>query len=229
MNKEQRQRRTKELLKEIPPLFFKSFHEVVESDNYKKIKEKFLKELGIKLGGIKMELNMAVILEDVEDFSENKLSEKGAIEIHHQFTPGDDIRAHNFGITIKPEDISELESNLEKARTEHRTSEQQKLLPAPRLDVDDDPRAAGQIINDIRTVARKLDSNSRLSVAKKINIEIGTHIPTAERSVLSNDTFWLQQIQATISRIRELGGAKDKIKSLLLSLESIVKSRGEES
>jgi|SRR3989344_1474878 len=127
------------------------------------------------------------------------------------------------------EELGELRKDLISARIESRAKSWQKLLPGPQTRSTNNPRTVGMIINDIRTIARKLDQNSRRAAAKRINIEMGMFIPVADQLALLNDTFWLQQIQATINRIRELAGAKDKIKALLLSLEVIIKSGGAES
>lgn len=125
-------------------------------------------------------------------------------------------------------EMNELRQDLNEARAGGLISKQPELLPGSQTKSTNDPRTVGRIINDIRTAARKLDLNSRQAAAKRINIEMGMYIPVADQSALLNDTFWLQQIQATINRIRELAGADDKIKLLLLSLEVIVKRGGSE-
>lgn len=123
-----------------------------------------------------------------------------------------------FKIDSQEKELNELRKDLNEARKEN-----------PQAISANDPRTNDQILDDIGVAVRKLDPNLRLATAKRININLGTHIPVAEQSILLNDTFWLQQIQAAINRICELAGADDKIKSLLLSLEIIVRSGGYET
>lgn len=229
MDEQRRQQRFEELANEAAILFSETLRQAIESDDYLKIKKALAEECGVEVVGHQIELNMLVEQKEIVGSRENNAhgAANESIELNHQIKLGDDIIAHSLGIKIEPEEINELETNLEKARKERSGLDRPKEIANLQIKSETDPRDIGQIINDLMSAARKLDLKSRQTVAKIINVDLGLHISTSDQ--LANNTFWLQQIQTAINRLRELSGAQDKFKALLMQLEIIIKSGGIES
>lgn len=183
-----------------------------------------------------IEMNFSVITVPVAG-EESKRGGKAPLKLSFGDSEEDQEMKKKFGL-----DEEEMNRLLEQARREggdergdnNAVLADAEEMPRPPAEMKEaaesaDPRGVSQIINDIRTVARGLNPNSREAFSRHIKRNDffrrkGIIFP--EEAVLKNDTLWLNGIQELINFIQKKITTPGLRRETLLVLEKAIQLAG---
>ena len=246
---QQRQENLDKLLIEISQIFLDAYENILESEVLNKLLQRIYEECGARINELmvvinlneKITMNLAFnCSETVSDDKFAKLSpNKAGIPI--KFTEED--RKLVSGLKIRLDDGDEREikdTYLGEANSDTNTPEADSTCGKPvRTDEsvervesatnstdDTDTRSIEEISASLKTLARKLNLNSRKALADSFNKNdasewLGVQFP--KKMKLGDDTLWLKKIQEVISQVQKSLQSAENIKKLLILFENTMK------
>ncbi len=176
---------------------------------FKKINQLMLEKFDHVFANIMFGVTYTIV--KVEGEPGQTISRQPEVNVNFDVASGDGAFLKGLGIDAGPGELEEIEKDLRGAREKEPTPPVSTEGIGPKLEI-------GEIINNIRTMARHLDPDSRLRAAKKINSDQDSRywdVQFPEDESLKNDRIWLNCIQQVINGITKHSGDKEKIEKSL--------------
>lgn len=242
---QQRQENLDKLLIEISQIFLDAYENILESEVLNKLLQRIYEECGARINELmvvinlneKITMNLAFnCSETVSDDKFAKLSpNKAGIPI--KFTEEDRKLASGLKIRLDDGDEREIKDTyLGEANPDTNTPEADSTCGKPvrtepvksATNSTDDTatRSIEEISASLKTLARKLNLNSRKALADSFNKNdasewLGVQFP--KKMKLGDDTLWLKKIQEVISQVQKSLQSAENIKKMLILFENTMK------